>query len=61
MVLAYYLSAEPIVPAPLQVYMICFLVNDMSLEIGLTAMSLVYGTNLSFISETPTLTVPQTF
>ena len=44
MILTYSVSARPITPVPLPVYMICFFVEDRPLEIGFTAISLVYGT-----------------
>jgi len=43
-ILTYSVSAQPIIQVPLQVYMICLFVEDWPLEVGFTAVSLVYGT-----------------
>ena len=46
MVFTYNVSAEPILPISLQVYMICIFVEYRSLEIIFTTMSLVYGAKI---------------
>ena len=56
--------AVPITPAPpLPVYAVCNFGGSWSMDIGFTTISLAYGTKIlsSFISEAPTLIVPQTF
>ena len=42
-ILTYNASARPIIQVPLQVYMICLFAEDWPLEVGFTAVSLVYG------------------
>jgi len=56
-------SAAPIPPVPLPVYMTCTLVWQFSTAVAFIIMSLAYGTEplLPFISETPTLIISQTF
>jgi hypothetical protein len=63
-ILAYFnVLAVPITPIPLQIYMICTLDSPWPVGIAVNTMALVYGTKplLSFIQETSTLTIPQTF
>ena len=43
----YNVSAQPIVPIPLPVYMTCIFVQHGPVEIGFTALCIVYGTEPS--------------
>ena len=59
-VLTYFnVSALPILPIPLPIYMMCVFVGPWFVDIAHPAISLVYGTNhfFLFIPETPTLIV----
>ena len=59
-ILTYDVPAQPIVPIPLPVYTTCIFVQHGPVEIGLTTLSVVYGTKLIlfFILETPTPIIP---
>jgi len=60
---AYNVPAQPVIPIPLPVYMICIFIQHGPVEIGFTAVSLIYGKK-NFPSptpETPSLIIPQTF
>jgi hypothetical protein len=57
------ISATPITPIPLPLYMMCSFGGSWSVDIAFPTMSLVYGTKplLPFIWEKYTLIIPQTF
>ena len=55
--------AAPYLPIPVDIYQVCIFVQHRALELGVTGLSLVYGTKFpsSFVEKEPfPLIVPQT-